>query len=353
MSKQGTMSAAVYYPHTAPVGANVMRTALLLWDEIEFIVPWQGFRPQHERSDIQAAIDMIGRFHVPSDAQKRDAHARVEEFATGALPKAFFYQEKTSGEEGYMFAGKLMPETWLMLSELGLRGSEDGEQYRLEDAMGLTLMSIVADCCAGETKARVTDRTLAYQKLNGILLDTDDLTQADTERVALVPIVLSLVDATSLPLSSLIEMRRREASRGGRHLPRLRARLRDRLERQASQIAGLERAADAAELKRQLEIELEDDLGALRHELQMAKGEALLSRDVVVTAAVGALAAGGRIADVWGGTAAAVTGGLSLAAGLMGARLKYAKERRTILERHPMAYMLEIADALPAPLGKC
>lgn len=122
---------------------------------------------------------------VPSDAQKRDAHARVEELATGALPKAFFYQEKTSGEEGYMFAGKLMPETWLMLSELGLRGTEDGEQYRLEDAMGLTLMSIVADCCAGETKARVTDRTLAYRKLNGILLEKGVLKEADSQSVLL------------------------------------------------------------------------------------------------------------------------------------------------------------------------
>jgi hypothetical protein len=38
------MRSALYYPHTEINSEEVMKTALLLWDELHAIAPWDGYR---------------------------------------------------------------------------------------------------------------------------------------------------------------------------------------------------------------------------------------------------------------------------------------------------------------------
>jgi hypothetical protein len=45
---EGRMRSALYYPHTSVDDEGIAKTALLLWDRLEFIVPWRGFLPDYE-----------------------------------------------------------------------------------------------------------------------------------------------------------------------------------------------------------------------------------------------------------------------------------------------------------------
>ena len=82
------MRTALYYPHTFPRDPEgMMRSAPLLWDHLEFIVPFRGYRRNKERggiftpdyplsSEIDEAIELIGIMRVPSVEGKKAAHAK-------------------------------------------------------------------------------------------------------------------------------------------------------------------------------------------------------------------------------------------------------------------------------------
>jgi hypothetical protein len=43
------MRSAMYYPHITIQSENIIRTALLLWDQVHVIVPYSGFVPHYEK----------------------------------------------------------------------------------------------------------------------------------------------------------------------------------------------------------------------------------------------------------------------------------------------------------------
>lgn len=339
------MQTAVYYPHTRPTNSEVLRTALLLWDNVEFIVPWKGFRPHHVDREVAEVFDVIGRESVPSEEAKLLAHERIEEFATQQLPDAFRYRAPDPGwDSPFMFARKLLPETWQMLHELNLVGTTDGRASPLRDDTGLALMSILTDCCAGERKARITDRADAYAKLASFLVRGDREAAADeSPQQYVVPVTMGLIEAGAVPLSELIDFRRREARSGGDDLRRLRQRYRDRVERQIEALAAATAASDRRELQREFEIEMRDDLSDLKAELRLARSEAVTSKDVVflglATLAAGVAAAKGLHVPL---ELVTLAGSVPVLGGVINTHSKYAQAKRAIIARHPMAYMLEL-----------
>ena len=42
------MRSALYYPHTEIRSVPLLKTAMLLWDHVEFIVPYSGYRPHYK-----------------------------------------------------------------------------------------------------------------------------------------------------------------------------------------------------------------------------------------------------------------------------------------------------------------
>jgi hypothetical protein len=243
-----------------------------------------------------------------------------------------------------MFARKLLPETWQMLHELNLVGTNDGRSSPLRDDTGLALMSILTDCCAGKRKARITDRADAYTKLGSFLLGGGLETVTDeSPQQFVVPVTMGLMDARAVPMRELLELRRREARNGGDDLRRLRQRYRDRIEVQIEALAAAQLASDRRELQHEFEIEMRDDLADLRGELRLARREALTSRDVIflglTTLVVGTAAAKGLHLPVEQVTLA---GSVPMLGGLVNAQSKYAQAKREIIARHPMAYMLEL-----------
>lgn len=171
------MRSAVYYPHTNIRSQSLLKTALLLWDEIKVIVPWRGYHLEHSSSLEADAFHLVGRKLNPTEAEKRQLHEFVEDFASRELPRQFYLQMARGDERDYeMFANKLLPETWDMLKRAGMAHPARFRPSHTvaTEPTALALMSILAACCAGSTFARVTDRSTAYASLAGLLSDSSD-----------------------------------------------------------------------------------------------------------------------------------------------------------------------------------
>lgn len=358
----------LYYPHTQlstyePAAERLLKRALLLWDHLEFIVPEDRYQTYYPDGNVSEAIEIIGKKHVPSAQEKQEAHERIEELLTrpGLVPEAFLYR----GSDPYeIYPEKFMEETWKLLKESKFAGELMPQgPYAMNPQVGLTMMAILADCCAGTTLNRVTDRAQAYAGLTGLFGDQGedtsllDRTVDSTLRLFrpaenLVSLRLSMLDIDRISLDQLVEFRKREAAEGGHTLRDLRHRYAQRIENQVQQIAGNEGGkeltpSDIAELERRFAQENEDDLSQLMSELRAEAIQGVLSKDVVVTF----LGVAGLAASLVYPPAAALQGVLSPAGGavsvggIVAARSKYLKARSDVLRKHPMAYIYELGKS--------
>lgn len=70
-----------------------------------------------------------------------------------------------------LYSRKLLPATYEMLTQLKLMGDVlPNADYLMSTFTGLSIMNILADTCAGDALARVTDERLAYESLIGLFL---------------------------------------------------------------------------------------------------------------------------------------------------------------------------------------
>jgi hypothetical protein len=355
------MQSALYYPHTEIRSRYLLGTSLLLWDKVQFIVPLPNYKPYYENSDVAKAIELIGEQHYPTPAEKELAHRFVEDFVTRQLPEAFLYRDSQLGQYR-IYPEKLLPETWELLREAKMAGRplknyETSAQQMygvpLNQICGLAIMSLLADCCAGSTRIRVTDRAAAYVTVLSLLRDQTQEVMSGLypHCEELVPISLSVVNVEAISLSELIKFREREAKEGGHTLRDLRHRYVEALETYARKLAITHHNdGDQKEIKRQFEQDMKDDLAFLRDEFGFAKKGVAFTKTVIGTVIAGALSVAAakfsfppELADAaltWGGVPAVVYGGLSV-------RNKYQKARREILQKHPMAYLYEFGNATP------
>jgi hypothetical protein len=339
------MRSALYYPHTELRHASLLKTCLLLWDKLEFVVPFPDYQFHYSDSKIAEAVELIGIKRVPRTSEKREAHNLIEDFATRQLPESFYYFSQGSGD--YMKYGmwpqKLLPETWDMLRDLQLAGNPlANSDYPLQDAAGLALMSILADCCAGDTRARVTDRGSAYAALTNLLVDKERA--AIDEYQTVVPLTLNIIKSSDIPLDRLLDFRKRELSESGHAIRDLRHRYVDRISAHVKAVTELTKSRDRDNLDEEFELEMADDLRFLRDELRISKRKALLSKEVVVTAIAGIAsflsATQGlpiEVPGTWTLAGSAVTAG-----GLLATQTNYTSSRIATLQKHPMAYLYEL-----------
>lgn len=168
------MRSALYYPHTEIRSPELIKSALLLWDQLEYIVPQKNHCPKYKDKWAAAAIELIGKAHCPTDHEKALTEAQIQDFVKRPLPPCFYYTSARVSKNDYLiYPQKFSYKVWDALREAQLAGpplppSADSD-YPLQEATGLSIMAILADCCAGETFQRVTDRGAAYATLTGLL----------------------------------------------------------------------------------------------------------------------------------------------------------------------------------------
>jgi hypothetical protein len=379
------MRSALYYPHTEIESRNLLKTALLLWDQVYIIAPWPGYQPHYGSQEESEAFEVIGQCHFPTEDEKRHAHELVEDFATRALPDAFTLpglhkelklpgiDKQNDQMEFYEISTqKLLPETWKLLGDCGLadvrhrtltlvRDIRSGKQSAFNDRLkrsepfepddantrpwtGLSLMAILADCCAGSTLARITDKGVAYATITGLLLEgPDEQLEIGDAREQLVPMPMRVVAGDAISMNDLVNLRKREAGNADGHSIRdLRHRLADKVEQQAKRLSIAKSSLERSEILREFEQDIQDDYRDLREVLKSKTLQALGTKEVLmsVLTAAGAIAAAALAPVTIPGTLA-WSGAAVTIGGLLSAKSKFAEERAKILKDHPTAYIYE------------
>lgn len=343
------MRSALYYPHTEIRTEALWKSALLMWDEIHTIAPYEGFRPTYSNNRFAKAFELIGVLHRPSDEEKHCAHEVIKDFATRPLPQAFSYK-LTEADVYEMYPDKFFPETWALLKEAGLSGAAlANHDYPTANPTGLSLMSILADSCAGNALVRVTDRGEAYATLSGLFLE--DPWYVDPNKSApeqLVPIALQSVNLSDISLDRLIELRRNEAAqKSGTEIRRLRHRLIDHLEKQGSVLRSAKTKGDVEQFKKEFAEDLKSDFDDLREALKLRYVDALTTKEIITTIMATVTTAAALAHFSSGGLEqAAAAVGLGTLGGVIGTASKMFSSRKKIMLDHPTAYLYEIQSGI-------
>ncbi len=130
-------------------------------------------------------------------------------------------------------------------------------------------MSIIADCCAGNTRSRVTDQGSAYATLAEMLrADSGEGKAARGESEdQLLQISLEIIDTSATSLEHLIRFRESEQTSRGLAYQELRHRYVDGLEKYVRELAKNSGHASDAEIQRNFRNDMKIDLENLRSEL--------------------------------------------------------------------------------------
>jgi hypothetical protein len=187
-----------------------------------------------------------------------------------------------------MFSGKLLSETWRALERSKLARptiSEGFNAFATQKSLGLTVMAILADSCAGTQKALTTDRAESHSALTRWITLTKGgefkagAYKKDAEDYKrLVSISLKVIDSRRYELRNLISLRQREEREGGHSLRDLRHRYATKINEYTDKLATQARTqGDKAEIERRFEQEMKDEkiqsfprLGGLHHRYAVA-----------------------------------------------------------------------------------
>jgi hypothetical protein len=212
---------------------------------------------------------------------------------------------------------------------------------------GLAVMSILADCCAGSTRSRVTDRSDAYATVAALLGNRPGARKLQKGEAygQLVPISLRIIDVSQVNIESLIALRKREETGAGHSLRDLRHNYIKGLEGYIKQLADVNiTLADSKEIQRQFRTDMERNVREFKTELGRARIAALSSKEFIVTVLAGVATAASWFSGLqiplenvftWGGAPVAI-------GGVIATRSKYLKEREAAIKKHPMAYLYAV-----------
>jgi hypothetical protein len=327
--------AAVYYPHTGVRTVSMLKEGLLLWDQVEYIAPYPEFQPTHPLDiapeDVHAAqeaMELLLVRHVPSESEKTTAHETLSRFAGSDLAERL--RGETVNQHYLIYPEKFSEATWHALERAGLanlRVDDPDGDYEMPSAVGLVMMSVLAEACAGTLKRTITDQRAAYTVVReSIIKNVVSNTAEDAHRHDLLDVTLRLAALDGLPLKKLVELRQREAKTGGHSLKELRHKFVSRVDEVARQMTKHPR--ETAEVQRQFESDMADDLKALTVELGEVGWKAVFSREL----AVGMLSSAGFLDQPVGQMIAGLIG-------LVGLGIAYRRERKAALTKHAMSWL--------------
>ncbi len=330
------MDAALYFPFTGPKKEAFLKTSLLLWDSLDFIVPFRDFRPYGISPSTEEAIELIGRNYVPTEDDKRAVHDELLGICNGPFPDALNFDLLAPDEVYDFYPQKLLHETWDMLANSKLAqvvGGQEGVHRASTGALfGYYMMSIVAVCCSHGRKRLVTDENDPYRALANILVDdvnSEGKPNADWHG-RLLALSLNGPNFSDIPLSRLVDLRKNEDAL----LQGLRRAFLAQVDQTASDIAANASNTNiVGELIASFTNDMEKDLAELKRALGRSGASMLLSKELgfSVLAATSAV------------TIEPISGSLLTIGGLTKGLLSYQDRRRKILQEHPSSWLLAAA----------
>lgn len=337
------MRSAIHYPDTKLQSPQAMASAMLLWDKLRVIVPFNDFRIEYNNGEMAGAWELIGKPLVPDDHNKKQAHKSIEAMLAEGVPRQIQYREDLRLDRPYeIWPQKLHYETWCLLQEHRMTsGPVANGDYPFEHEAGITIMAKLADACAGSTFARVTDKMLAY----GLIGDRDEPVLAQSH---VVPITLELIDANAISLEKLIDFRRREEreQKGGDYKAWRHA-YADAVQSHVVRLRNVQSANQRDQINDEFRYDMARHLEELKRAIGIARTEMML-KPVVVSAAVSAAGflAAGPVGAVAGGLAGlAAEPALKSLADMFSAGIGFNEKQRKAMDKNPMAYMYQLSRA--------
>jgi hypothetical protein len=343
-----TIRSALYYPHTDVRSEAIMKSALLTWDKLHTIVPRPEHAPHFDRNKAMArAWEMIGDQVVPQKDEKDIAHASIVDLLEQGVPNELRYlKERDVGEHLYeIYPEKLALDTWVYMQSKEVTPSKlaNGD-YPFSQEGGLIIMSKLAEAVAGDRFARVTDRAMAFG-LTPERAAYDPATQATL-------VTLDIVDESTISLTEAIEFRERERNEGdGSATRRLRHRYADSVAAHLVELKQLPTQRLRDDKVESFRADMEDDLKEMADALRRNRIELVLKPVIVSTivASIAAVAGAATVpALIVGGTAALGASSTEIAdklSKLFEAGFGFSRKQRDLMEKHPMAYMYQLAQA--------
>ena len=361
------MTKALYFPHTDIDSELIVKNALLLWDSVYTIVPEQHWAYGRKRRRtwgkrrlspslsspgnsklFREAVDLVITPRVPDQTERNEAHRTLEDLArSGSLLALVRNSPSDWRRHDYLvYPEKFLDQTWEMLERRGMaRWVAEEHDYGVPAAVGLLMMSILADVCAGTQVQKITDRTEAYSWIaehHASMLGSQYVKGLDASQVApghdrLVALSLEVLDGRAVPLKKLVELRKKELRAGGSGYSAMRRRYLTTLQEHLGRIGKEARsAADVRELDYEFKTALKQDLADLKSELGLASVRTLLSREVALSALI---LAGSLLSPIAGLTSlGSQVGGIGIIP-LLKAAVDYRAARREALRKHTMSWL--------------
>jgi hypothetical protein len=375
------MFSALYYPHTGIQSPALMKQALLLWDQIEYIAPDRYFRPYYsstpkpgrdahtpaQATQMQQAMELIGQPYVPTTEEKKAAHKTILGIAHDGIPARIANATGIYFSDYEIYKNKLLPETWeelgrLKLGEIRRHGNVD--DFVVHTPFGLLMMAVLTDCCIGTQACKITDRGAAYVSIADALQQMKMLTpvsnktsksktldKAKTRRLDslrtvrreedeqatqeyVVTTTLRTVDVEHLQLKDLVKLRTREKKESGHWLGTMRKTYAAKVAEYTQSLLAARNSKDLKAIDRQLDASLEDDLKLLRAELKNT-AIGFVKNDLLVSVTAGSL---GNAALLVTGVSPLVAAGVGIV-GLTAQFSDYRHKRNKTLEQHPLGYL--------------
>ena len=162
-------NAALYYPDWSVTDTRFLFEALLYWDRLACIVPFEGFEqpralPRDDAEVARSLRNLHERFVsgiVPTGEQQRQVHERLQFFLEHEPPEWCRPENLRPEQRSVFSAYKFSPETMYALREHGWiapPGKAHGplQMQVIADAAANILLSELADVCGSESLPPVT-----------------------------------------------------------------------------------------------------------------------------------------------------------------------------------------------------
>jgi len=337
------MFTALYYPHVT-MSPALVKNALFLWDRLEFVAPDKNFEPFYEDTELQYAVRAISERHVPSEAEKQQTNDAIIELLNKPLPGWFFVKDLPVQHRYAFYPAKFCSETWELLSQKNLAQSV-GDGFETSVPFGLTMMSILADTCAGNQRRLITDEVASYAALDRFLatIGGAELGDFDGHTERLVTISLKIMDFKDVSFQRLVELREKEKTGGGAQLKSLRHKYLNSIENYSNKLRAAKTPQDGEEIERLFKSEMQQDFDLLKDELKDEAKKVVFSAEMA-TALVGA--AGSFLPALVAPPVAAL--GLTVAGGaLYRKKVEYRAARNKTLAGHTMSWLYAMKKLPP------
>jgi hypothetical protein len=216
------MDTALYFPHATIEDSFLLKSALLLWDNLEYISPGDWLRPNTNDRDVLEAIDIVGKPLYPNERIQQKVHQRVVDFfgKDGVSEK---YVPVPESAQYHIYADKFAHRTWEFLSQMQLI---DGRfalpkhrprypDFRVTERVAIILMAMLADELAGTIAQKVTDADYAQLTHAAVLARENGGNFAEAQpdhRTWVVKLLTPVLPVANLDLHGLVQIRKNESA---------------------------------------------------------------------------------------------------------------------------------------------